>query len=74
MLAVRCPKRRGEVVLVDSVHSGLTVGRQRPAIVVQADYLNALIANTVLIRVTKTVRHGAAEVASAGGWAATRPH
>jgi mRNA-degrading endonuclease toxin of MazEF toxin-antitoxin module len=54
--------RRGEVVLVDWVHSDLTVGKRRPAIVVQADFLNARIANTVLIQVTRTVRNSATEV------------
>jgi mRNA-degrading endonuclease toxin of MazEF toxin-antitoxin module len=54
--------RRGEVVLVDWVHSDLTVGKNRPAIVVPADFLNALIANTVLLQVTKTLRHSATEV------------
>jgi mRNA-degrading endonuclease toxin of MazEF toxin-antitoxin module len=55
--------RRGEVVLVDWLHSDLTVGKRRPAIVVQADFLNGLIANTVLIQVTRTIRHGSTEVA-----------
>jgi len=54
--------RRGEVVLVDWVHSDLKVGKRRPAVVVQADFLNALIANTVLIQVTKTVRNSTTEV------------
>src|SRR5437868_15285221 len=54
--------RRGQVVLVEWVHSDLTIGKRRPAIVVQADFLNALIANTVLIQVTKTVRNSATEV------------
>jgi mRNA-degrading endonuclease toxin of MazEF toxin-antitoxin module len=54
--------RRGEVVLVEWVHSDLTVGKRRPAIVVQADFLNRLIANTVLIQVTKTVRNSSTEV------------
>ncbi len=54
--------RRAEVVLVDWVHSDLTVGKRRPAVVVQANFLNSLIANTVLIRVTKTVRSSATEV------------
>ena len=52
---------RGEVVLVQWIHSDLTVGKRRPAIVVQADFLNALIANTVLIQVTKTIRNSTTE-------------
>jgi mRNA-degrading endonuclease toxin of MazEF toxin-antitoxin module len=55
--------RRGDVVLVDWMHSDLTVGKRRPAIVVQADFLNGLIASTLLIQVTKTIRHSATEVA-----------
>jgi mRNA-degrading endonuclease toxin of MazEF toxin-antitoxin module len=54
--------RRGEVVLVDWIHSDLTIGKRRPAIVVQADFLNALIANTVLIQVTKVIRNHSTEV------------
>ncbi len=54
--------RRGEVVLVPWMHSDLTVGKRRPAIVVQADFLNARLANTVLVQVTKTIRHSATEV------------
>jgi mRNA-degrading endonuclease toxin of MazEF toxin-antitoxin module len=54
--------KRGEVVLVEWVHSDLTIGKRRPAIVVQADFLNALFANTVLIQVTKTVRNSTTEV------------
>jgi mRNA-degrading endonuclease toxin of MazEF toxin-antitoxin module len=55
--------RRGEVVLVDWIHSDLlTVGKRRPAIIVQGDFLNALIANTVLIQVTKVVRNNSTEV------------
>ncbi len=54
--------RRGDVVLVEWVDSDLRKGKRRPAVVVQADFLNVLIANTVLIQVTKTVRHAATEV------------
>jgi mRNA-degrading endonuclease toxin of MazEF toxin-antitoxin module len=54
--------RRGEVVLVEWVHSDLTPGKRRPAVVVQADFLNALIANTVLIQITKTFRNAATEL------------
>jgi mRNA-degrading endonuclease toxin of MazEF toxin-antitoxin module len=54
--------RRGEVVLVDWVHRDLTVGKHRPAIVVQADFMNARIANMVLIQATRMVRNSATEV------------
>jgi mRNA-degrading endonuclease toxin of MazEF toxin-antitoxin module len=54
--------KRGDVVLVNWVHSDLTIGKRRPAIVIQADFLNSLIANTVLIQVTKTVHNSATEI------------
>ncbi|HMF17363.1 MAG TPA: type II toxin-antitoxin system PemK/MazF family toxin [Gemmataceae bacterium] len=54
--------KRGDVVLVPWVHSDLTIGKRRPAIVVQADFLNSLIANTILIQVTKTVHNAATEI------------
>jgi len=53
---------RGDVVLVDWIDSNLTLGKRRPAVVVQADSLNALIANTVLVQVTKTIRNAGTEV------------
>jgi len=53
---------RGDVVLVDWIDSNLTLGKRRPAVVVQADFLNAMIANTVLVQVTKTIRNAATEV------------
>lgn len=49
--------RRGEVVEVDWPYSDLTGSKKRPAIVVQADFLNGLIDDTILIQVTST-RHG----------------
>src|SRR5262245_36941578 len=54
--------RRGDVVLVDWIDSDLKPGKRRPAVVVQADFLNVLIANTVLVQITKTVRNAATEV------------
>ncbi len=47
---------RGEVVMVDWPFSDRTGSKVRPAIVVQADFLNTLIHDTVLIPVTKTSR------------------
>ena len=38
---------RGEVVLVDWPFSDLTGSKLRPAVVVQADFLNSLIDDTV---------------------------
>jgi mRNA interferase MazF len=49
--------RRGEVVEIDWPYSDLTGSKKRPAIVVQADYLNGLIDDTILVQVT-SVRHG----------------
>src|SRR5881392_628446 len=49
--------RRGEVVLVDWPYSDRTGSKLRPAIVVQADFLNGLIDDTILVQVTRTV-HG----------------
>ena len=48
---------RGEVVQVDWPYSDLTGSKSRPAVVVQADYLNGLIDDTVLVQITST-RHG----------------
>jgi mRNA-degrading endonuclease toxin of MazEF toxin-antitoxin module len=48
---------RGEVVEVDWPFSDRTGSKTRPAIVVQADFLNGLIDDTVLVQVTGT-RHG----------------
>ncbi len=48
---------RGEVVLVDWQYSDRTGSKLRPAVVVQADFLNALIDDTILVQITST-RHG----------------
>ena len=48
---------RGEVVEVDWPFSDRTGSKTRPAVVVQADFLNGLIDDTVLVQVTGT-RHG----------------
>jgi mRNA-degrading endonuclease toxin of MazEF toxin-antitoxin module len=49
--------RRGEVVEVDWTFSDLTGSKLRPAVVVQADFLNGLIDDTLLVQITST-RHG----------------
>jgi mRNA interferase MazF len=54
--------KRGEVVLVDWHFSDLKGSKLRPAVVVQADFLNALIADTVLVQVTGKTRRAATEV------------
>lgn len=53
--------RRGEVVLVDWQFSDMTGRKLRPAVVVQADFLNALIADTVLVQITGTTRSAVTE-------------
>jgi len=49
--------RRGEVVEVDWQYSDLTGSKKRPAVVVQADFLNGLIDDTILVQITST-QHG----------------
>lgn len=48
---------RGEVVLLDWQFSDRTGSKLRPAVVVQADFLNGIIDDTVLVQITST-RHG----------------
>lgn len=48
---------RGEVVEVDWTFSDMTGSKMRPAVVVQADFLNGLIDDTLLVQITST-RHG----------------
>src|SRR5947209_488433 len=48
---------RGDVVEVDWPFSDRTGSKTRPAVVVQADFLNGLIDDTVLVQVTGT-KHG----------------
>jgi mRNA-degrading endonuclease toxin of MazEF toxin-antitoxin module len=49
--------KRGDVVEVDWPFSDMTGSKKRPAIVVQADFLNGLIDDTILVQITST-RHG----------------
>jgi mRNA-degrading endonuclease toxin of MazEF toxin-antitoxin module len=44
--------RRGEVVLIDWISSDRSGSKLRPAVVIQADFLNALLADTVLVQIT----------------------
>ncbi|HKI35517.1 MAG TPA: type II toxin-antitoxin system PemK/MazF family toxin [Gemmataceae bacterium] len=44
--------RRGDVVELDWHFSDLTGSKVRPAVVVQADFLNGLIDDTVLVKIT----------------------
>lgn len=48
---------RGDVVEVDWQYTDLTGSKTRPAVVVQADFLNGLIDDTILVQITST-RHG----------------
>lgn len=48
---------RGDVVEVDWPHTDMTGSKKRPALVVQADYLNAVIDDTILVQITGT-QHG----------------
>jgi mRNA interferase MazF len=43
---------RGDVVELVWPFSDLTGSKRRPAVVVQADYLNALIDDTILVKIT----------------------
>lgn len=47
---------RGDVVRVDWPYSDRTGSKVRPALVVQADSLNGLIADTVLLLISRTHR------------------
>ena len=53
---------RGDVVLVDWPYSDRTGSKLRPAIVVQGDFLNGLLDDTVLVQITskgsRDPRHG----------------
>jgi mRNA-degrading endonuclease toxin of MazEF toxin-antitoxin module len=44
--------RRGEVVEIDWHFSDLTGSKVRPGVVVQADFLNPLIDDTILVKIT----------------------
>lgn len=45
---------RGDIVEVDWPYSDLSGSKVRPAVVVQADYLNGVLDDTVLVQVTST--------------------
>src|SRR6266542_42790 len=48
---------RGDVVQVDWPYSDLTGSKMRPAVVVQADYINGILDDTILVQITGT-KHG----------------
>ena len=54
--------KRGDVVLVDWLFSDRTGSKLRPAVVVQADFLNQRIADTVLVSITTQGRSSVTEV------------
>jgi mRNA interferase MazF len=49
--------KRGDVVQVDWPYTDYSGSKVRPAIVVQADYLNGITDDTILVRVTSKI-HG----------------
>jgi mRNA-degrading endonuclease toxin of MazEF toxin-antitoxin module len=49
--------KRGDVVEVDWQYSDMTGSKLQPAVVVQGDFLNGLIDDTILVQITST-RHG----------------
>jgi mRNA-degrading endonuclease toxin of MazEF toxin-antitoxin module len=49
--------RRGDVIEVDWLYTDMTGSKRRPAVVVQADFLDGLIDDTILVQIT-TTRHG----------------
>jgi mRNA interferase MazF len=53
---------RGEIYLVSWPFSDFTGRKLRPAVVVQADFLNRLIADTVFVQITGTSRQAVTEV------------
>jgi mRNA-degrading endonuclease toxin of MazEF toxin-antitoxin module len=44
--------RRGDIVEIEWQFSDLTGSKIRPAVIVQADYLNGLIDDTILVKIT----------------------
>ena len=59
---------RGEVVEVDWQFSDMTGSKRRPAVVVQADFLNGLSDDTVLVKIT-----GIVTAFREPRWRSTRP-
>jgi mRNA-degrading endonuclease toxin of MazEF toxin-antitoxin module len=53
---------RGDVVLIDWQFSDRGGSKLRPGVVVQADFLNARIRDTVLVQITGTTRRAVTEV------------
>jgi len=53
--------KRGEVFLVAWPFSDYSGIKRRPAVVVQADFLNGLITDSVLVQITGTARNARTE-------------
>ncbi|HKI35807.1 MAG TPA: type II toxin-antitoxin system PemK/MazF family toxin [Gemmataceae bacterium] len=51
--------KRGDVVMVDWPYNDRQGSKFRPAVVVQGDYLNGLIHDTILVAVTRSSRGAA---------------
>lgn len=49
--------KRGDVVKVVWPYTDLTGSKSRPAVVVQADFLNGILDDTILVQITGTI-HG----------------
>jgi mRNA interferase MazF len=49
--------KHGDVVEVDWQYTDMSGSKRRPAVVVQADFPNSLIDDTILVQITST-RHG----------------
>jgi mRNA-degrading endonuclease toxin of MazEF toxin-antitoxin module len=48
---------RGDVVEVDWLYTAQTGSKLRPAVIVQGDFLNGLIDDTILLQITGTRHH-----------------
>ena len=55
--------KRGDVVLFDFLFSDGRGSKLRPALIVQADFLNQAIDDTILVLITRTPRNATTEVA-----------
>ena len=49
--------KRGDIIDVDWQYTDMSGSKLRPAVVVQGDFLNSLIDDTILVQITST-RHG----------------
>jgi mRNA interferase MazF len=49
--------KRGDVVEVDWLYSDQTGSKLRPAVVVQGDFLNGVIDDTILVQIASTRHH-----------------